>query len=214
MKVVFDGVVFQFGPTDVTLMWSHVLSTMKTYAAPHVALLDRGGAPHFDGIERIAFPSYKLNTNTASDSLLLERVCKECKADVFVSTLYTTPTTVPSVVAFSDASGFEPSPRQEQERELAINFASHYVCASDRIRDDLEARYPGTRLRSAVPLSRPEKSLQSTAERWDALADCIHQQLAQAHSEGSSPARQAFVREWTRLRAIQAAVEPCRISDL
>jgi hypothetical protein len=133
---------------------------------------------------------------------------------MFVSTLHTTPTTIPSIVVLLEASGPAVSPRQEQEREIAINFASHYVCVSDRTRDDLEVRYPGTRPRSAVPLGRAEQSMQSTAERWDALADCLRQQLTLAHSEDSSPARQAFTREWSRLRAIQAAVDPCRLSDL
>jgi hypothetical protein len=218
MNVVVDGVIFQRGETGIGRVWSAALAALNEFPDLHVTLLDRGGAPPLQGIERVQFPSYKWNANTAADSLLLERICQEINADVFSSTFYTTPTTIPSVVMLGDmlanSPEFELSRRQEQERQIAITFASYYVCGSERARTELETSYPGTLARSVVVPRSARQPAQSPSHDSESMASYLYQLFKRAHEEGRSAARQAFVREWARLRTIQAAVDPCRLSDL
>jgi glycosyltransferase involved in cell wall biosynthesis len=49
---------------------------------------------------------------------------------------------------------------------------------------------------------------------WDGMTDCLFQLFKRAHEEHGTAARREFHRDWSRLRAIQAAVDPCRRSDL
>ena len=101
-------------------------------------LLDRGNCPAIDGIERVEFPSYKLTANTAADSLMIEKYCRELGADVFSSTYYTTPMSIPSVLIVYDmipeVLGFNLGGRMWKEKELAISFASYYACISENTR--------------------------------------------------------------------------------
>jgi hypothetical protein len=218
MKLVVDGVIFQRGATGIARMWSEILTELKRYADLGLVLLDRGNGPSFDGIERIEFPSYKWNSNTASDSLLLERICREIGAEIFSSTFHTTPMTIPSVLVLYDATpdvlDFELSPRQNQERQIAINFASYYACVSERARAELGLHYRGAFERSVVAARGAERAAQSSSRDWEGMADCLYQLFRRAHAENASAARQEFVREWERLRTIQAAVDPCRPSEL
>lgn len=216
MKLIVDGVIFQRVATHLAGMWSAVLTQLNEHPDLNLVLLDRGGAPSFDGIERIAFPSYKWNANTAADSLLLERLCREIGAEVFASTFHTTPLTIPSVLVVHDTAALDLdlSPRQEQERQIAIGFSSYYVCVSEQVRADLEQRYPGTLERSVVALRDAGGEVPTLPRDWDGMADCLYRLLKRALEENASSARQAFVREWARLRTIQAAVDPCRLSEL
>src|SRR4051794_40158091 len=102
MKLLVDGVFFQLARTGIARVWSEVLPKLALKADLEITLLDRGGAPRFDGIRVIEFPSYSMASNSAADSFLVETFCKDLGVDVFTSTYYTTPVTIPSVLMVYD----------------------------------------------------------------------------------------------------------------
>jgi glycosyltransferase involved in cell wall biosynthesis len=163
MKVVVDGVFFQLAKSGIARVWSSILPRLAKYADLQIILLNRGNAPSISGIEQIDFPSYKMNSNTAADSLLIDKFCKKLGADVFTSTYYTSPITVPSVLMVYDmipeVLDFDLSQRAWQEKRIAINFASNYACISERTQLDLGRFYPGTLNRSIVTRCGVEREI-------------------------------------------------------
>jgi glycosyltransferase involved in cell wall biosynthesis len=152
MKVVVDGVFFQLVNSGIARVWSSIVPHLAQYPDMHIVVLDRGSTPSFSGIERVPFPSYKMNSNTAADSLLIEKFCRAFGAQVFTSTYYTTPLTIPSTLMVYDMIpeilGLHSKPWQE--KQIAINFAVNYACISRSTKFDLERFYPGTLERAGV----------------------------------------------------------------
>jgi glycosyltransferase involved in cell wall biosynthesis len=148
MKLVVDGVFFQLtrGAFGITRIWSSLLPRLAALRDIEITLLDRGNSPSFDNIKTIEFPSYTILANSAADSFLLDKVCRELGADVFTSTYYTTPVTVPSVLMVYDmipeVLGFDLDRRDWQEKQIAISHASYYACISETTRSDLLRFYP------------------------------------------------------------------------
>ncbi len=145
MKLLVDGVFFQLVRTGIARVWSSILPRFASCPDLEIVLLDRGGCPSIDGIERVEFPSYT-STNTAHDSFLIDRFCRDREADVFMSTYYTTPVTIPSVLIVHDmipeVLGFNLDTQPWKEKQIAISFASYYACVSENTRSDLKRFYP------------------------------------------------------------------------
>lgn len=145
MKVVVDGIIFQIAFAGIARLWRSILPALAGYADVDVAVLDRCVSPSIEGLERIEFPSYTWSY-TAADSFLIDRICRDVGADVFVSTYYTSPVSVPSVLVIYDmipeVLGFDLSPRGWQEKQIAISHASYYACISDNTCSDLLKFYP------------------------------------------------------------------------
>jgi glycosyltransferase involved in cell wall biosynthesis len=145
MKLLVDGAFYEMAQTGIARFWSTIIPHLARQVGLDVVLLDRGDCPPFPGVERIAFPAYT-NSNTAADSLLIDQFCKELGVDVFTSTYYTTPVTVPMVLVVYDMIpellGFDLSARAWQEKQIAISFASYYACISENTRSDLMRFYP------------------------------------------------------------------------
>lgn len=154
MKILIDGVIFRSARSRIAQVWSSVLPHLAQYGDLEIVLLDRGSVPSLAGIEKIAFPSYKIDTCTAADSFLIDKFCKALGADVFISTCYTTPVTVPSVLMVYDmvpeVLGYDLNVRPWQEKQIAINFAMNYACLSQCTKSDLERFYPGISERAIV----------------------------------------------------------------
>ena len=145
MKVLVDGIVFQVARSGIARVWTSVLQLLVKYPRVQITMLDRGGCPHIPGVCRIAFPSYT-GANTPADSLMIERIATDVGADVFASSYYTSPLTIPTVLLIHDMIpelfGFDLSERGWQEKEIAISFARHYVCVSANTKADLLKFYP------------------------------------------------------------------------
>jgi glycosyltransferase involved in cell wall biosynthesis len=161
MRVVIDGVFFQLDNSGITRVWSSVLPRLAKYSDLALVLLDRGSAPAVPAIEKVDFPAYKMNTGTAADSFLIEKFCKVLGAHVFISTYYTTPVTIPSVLMVYDmipeTLGLHSRPCQE--KQIAINFAANYACISQSTKNDLERFYPGTSKRAIVTYCGVDRDL-------------------------------------------------------
>jgi glycosyltransferase involved in cell wall biosynthesis len=171
MKVVIDGVYFQFARSGIARFWSSILPHLSNHSDLEIVLLDRGNAPSGPGITNIAFPSYKMNSGRAADSFLIDRFCKALSADVFISTYYTTPVTIPSVLMVYDmipeVLGVDLGARRWQEKQIAINFAVSYACVSQSTKLDLERFYPGTLERATVTYCGVDRNVFRPKERED-----------------------------------------------
>ena len=158
--VVVDGVFFQhFQTSGVARVWrSYLHEWVKSGFAKRVVFLDRGGAgPRLPGLPTRSLPPWHSDT-AAADSLLLQRVCDEEGAALFVSTYYTTPIGTPSLMLVYDLIperlGLDMSDPVWAEKRLAVEHASSYACISENTRRDLLELEPGSRGKHAdvVPL--------------------------------------------------------------
>jgi glycosyltransferase involved in cell wall biosynthesis len=107
---------------------------------------------------------------TAEDSLLLQRVCDEEGAALFVSTYYTTPIATPSLMLVYDLIperlGLDMSDPSWEEKHLGLEHASSYACISESTRNDLHELVPASRGRRAdvVPLGVEEHFRPASAD--------------------------------------------------
>ncbi len=145
MKLLVDGVSFQLAQSGIARVWSALLPRLARDRDLDMVILDRGNAPYVEGVRRIAFPAYN-GKSTAADSFLIEQIGMDFGADVFISTCYTTPVTIPSVLLIYDMIpelfGFEMSNRIWQEKEVAIAYARRFVCISKKIQTDFLRLHP------------------------------------------------------------------------
>ncbi|MDN5934780.1 MAG: glycosyltransferase family 4 protein [Nitrosospira sp.] len=145
MRLLIDGVFFQLNNTGIARVWRSIVPTVAARNGMEVLLLDRGGTPAIDGVERVPFPSYEMGKYTAADSLLIQQICEYRNIDVFTSTYYSTPVSVPMVLMLYDMIPelFQaPRNRPWTEKDVAINYAQRFVCISQNTRRDLLAIYP------------------------------------------------------------------------
>jgi glycosyltransferase involved in cell wall biosynthesis len=144
--ILIDGVFFQLYSTGIARVWRSVLAEWaKTEFANHIILLDRANTAKVPGIRYRALPAYSYN-NTDADKQMLQQVCDEEGADLFISTYYTTPISTPSVFMAYDmipevlgANFNEPMWR---EKHHAIGHASSYISISESTARDLVKFFP------------------------------------------------------------------------
>ena len=148
--IVVDGVFFQdFSTTGIARVWRSFLHEwLKSGFAERVVFLDRGGScPRFPGLRTRSLPRWEVD-RSAEDSLLLQRVCDEEGAALFVSTYYTAPAGTPGVMLVYDMIperlGLDMSDAVWDEKRQAIEYASGYVCISENTRRDLLGLEPST----------------------------------------------------------------------
>jgi glycosyltransferase involved in cell wall biosynthesis len=158
--IVVDGVFFQhFQDTGIARVWrSYLREWVQSGFANRVVYLDRGGeGPRLSGLPTRSLPPWQGDA-AAADSLLLQRVCDEEGAALFVSTYYTTPIGTPSLMLVYDLIperlGLDMSDPVWAEKRLAVEHASSYACISESTRRDLLELEPGSRDKPAdvVPL--------------------------------------------------------------
>lgn len=201
LKVLVDGAVFSEPGSPHVAMWKDVLSEL---AGRHsLVVLDRGNTPILGGAMRIPFPAY-YGKDTAADSALIQELCALYGAEVFLSTGYTSPLSTPSLLFVGDTlEGVTQvdDDRRTMEKELAIHFARSLVCASDRVRDDLVARYPRLQHSEIGVIEAGRENERST------LAAEIERRLLAMRDAHQRGVYDAFLARWSELRTIQAAVD-------
>jgi glycosyltransferase involved in cell wall biosynthesis len=145
--VAIDGVFFQLYNTGIARVWrSLLLEWVKTEFGKHIVVLDRAGtAPKIEGISYYQIPAYDYN-NTDADRQMLEQVCNELGAELFISTYYTTPIDTPSVFMGYDMIpellGFDLSIPMWQEKQRGIQHASAFLTISEHTAKDLIELHP------------------------------------------------------------------------
>jgi glycosyltransferase involved in cell wall biosynthesis len=145
--IAIDGVFFQLYSTGIARVWKSLLEEWaNTEFGSHIVVLDRvGTAPKVEGISYYQIPAYDYN-NTDADRSMLQQVCNDLGAELFISTYYTTPLETPSVFMGYDmipeVLGFDLNLQMWQEKRRAIEHASAYLTISAHTAKDLVEVYP------------------------------------------------------------------------
>ena len=141
-RVIVDGVFFQLYNTGIARVWRSLLEEwVHQDFAKHIIVLDRAGtAPKIPGITYCPVPAYDYD-NTEGDREMLQQVCDELEADLFISTYYTTPLSTPSVFIAYDMTPevFEANLDEPmwREKHYGIRHASAYITISHNTASDL-----------------------------------------------------------------------------
>ena len=146
-KIAIDGVFFQLYRTGIARVWKSLLEEWaNTEFGNHLVVLDRvGSAPKIEGISYYQIPAYDYN-NTDADRAMLQQVCDELGAELFISTYYTTPLETPSVFMGYDmipeVVGADLNQPMWQEKQRGIAHASAFLTISEHTAKDLLEYYP------------------------------------------------------------------------
>ena len=155
VNIIVDGVFFQLYRTGIARVWQSLLEEWgKTGFGKHIIVLDRAGtSPKIAGIRYLNIPPYDYGTRE-TDREMLQQVCDQENADLFISTYYTTPLSTPSVFMAYDmipevlrANLDEPMWR---EKHHAIRHASGYISISENTARDLTKFFPDIPLESVT----------------------------------------------------------------
>ena len=145
--IVLDAVFFQRYKTGIARVWCSLLEEWAENGfAKHIIVVDRdGSAPEIPGIWYRKVPAYDYD-NTAADREILQQVCDEEGADLFISTYYTTPISTPSVFMAYDMIPEVLSPNSDspmwREKHYGIRHASAYIAISQNTANDLVKIFP------------------------------------------------------------------------
>jgi glycosyltransferase involved in cell wall biosynthesis len=148
-KIIIDGVFFQLFRTGIARVWQSLLEEwIKTDFAQHIILLDRGGtAPNIPGCQYRLIPPYRSDSGEGtSQREILEQICLEEGADLFISTYYTTPISTPSVFMAYDmvpeVMSWDLNRPLWQDKHHAIRSASRLIAISENTANDLVRFFP------------------------------------------------------------------------
>ncbi|WP_373541598.1 glycosyltransferase [Chamaesiphon sp.] len=146
-KIAIDGVFFQLYRTGIARVWKSLLEEwVNTEFSNHLVVLDRvGTAPKIEGISYYQIPAYDYN-NTDADRQMLQQVCDELGAELFISTYYTTPLATPSVFMGYDmipeVVNADLNQPMWREKQRGIAHASAFLTISEHTAKDLVKYYP------------------------------------------------------------------------
>jgi glycosyltransferase involved in cell wall biosynthesis len=146
-KILIDGVFFQLFQTGIARVWKSLLEEWtKTTFSKHIVVIDRGGtAPKIPGIRYRPALLYDVN-DLDSDRAMLQQVCDEENAGLFISTYYTTPVSTPSVFMAYDMIpenlGWDTEHPNWRGKHHAIQYASAYTAISENTARDLARFFP------------------------------------------------------------------------
>ena len=155
LKIIIDGVFFQLYKTGIARVWGSLLEEWAENGfAQHIIVLDRAGtAPKISGIRYFTVPAYDYG-NTEADRQMLQQVCDEENADLFISTYYTTPRSTPSLFMAYDMipelMGWDLKHSMWREKQYAIEHASAYMAISENTARDLAKLFPNISLESVT----------------------------------------------------------------
>jgi glycosyltransferase involved in cell wall biosynthesis len=162
--IIVDGVFFQLYKTGIARVWRSLLEEwVKSGFAQHIIVLDRAGtAPSIAGIRYRQVPAYDYG-NTDADRVMLQQVCDQENAELFISTYYTTPISTPSVFMAYDMipeiMGWDLNHPMWREKQYAIQYAAAYMAISANTARDLAQLFPNIPLESVtVALCGVQKS--------------------------------------------------------
>ncbi len=146
-KIIIDGVFFQLYQTGIARVWKSLLEEWSNNDfAKHIIVLDRAStAPKIPGIRYRQIPQYDYN-DTDTDREMLQQICDEEAADLFISSYYTTPITTPSVFMAHDMipelMGWDLNHPMWREKHYGIQHASAYIAVSENTAQDLIKCFP------------------------------------------------------------------------
>lgn len=166
-KIVIDGVFFQIGRSGIARVWTKLLQHWVTTGfASEVVVLDRNRTcPRVDGVRYRDVPPFGYD-NLDEDRRMVQALCNDEQADLFISTYYTFPVSTPSAMLVYDMIPemlnwdlTQPMWRQKQE---AMQYGQYFSAISENSARDLrkhlnrpdlkvEIAYTGTDFVPATP---------------------------------------------------------------
>ncbi|MEH2264240.1 glycosyltransferase [Nostoc sp.] len=152
-RVLVDGVFFQLYKTGIARVWKSLLEQWaNTKFANHILVLDRANtAPKINGINYRTIHAYDYN-NTEGDRQMIQQICNEEGAELFISSYYTTPITTPSVFMAYDmipeVLGVNLNEPMWREKHKGIKHASAFIAISENTAKDLSKFFPHIPLES------------------------------------------------------------------
>jgi len=147
IKILVDGVFFQLFKTGIARVWKSLLEEwVKDGFAEHIIVLDRAiTAPKIAGVKYRTIQRYNYSM-TSVDRELLQQICDEEQADLFISSYYTTPISTPTVFMGYDmipeVLGWDLSQPSWQEKHFGIRHATTYITISENTARDLVRFFP------------------------------------------------------------------------
>lgn len=145
MRILIDGVFFQLAQSGIARVWKSLIPILNSHPDVSIVFADRGNGPDLAGITSVPFPAYHASY-AADDSILLQKLCDFHKADIFLSTFFTTPLETPSVQLVYDMIperfAFDLRDRFWAEKETALSYARWFICISQTTKSDLLHYYP------------------------------------------------------------------------
>ncbi|MGD2180385.1 glycosyltransferase family 4 protein [Lusitaniella coriacea] len=146
-KIVVDGIFFQYYRTGIARVWRTLLEEwVESGFSKHLLVLSRGGTtPEISGIDYRVIPNHNYQ-NSDADRELLQQICDEEGADLFISSYYTTPISTPSVFMAYDmipeVLGADFTQPMWREKHYGIQHASAYITISENTAYDLVKCFP------------------------------------------------------------------------
>lgn len=149
-KIVIDGVIFQLqqnSPGGISRVWKALLRELAgSELAERIVLLDRGStAPAMPGLARWTIQPYDYRY-FEDDPLYLQDLCEQVNAGLFLSTYYTFPENLHSLLMLHDmvpeVRGEDLSLPEWRAKAKAIERASAYLCVSASTCADFRRLYP------------------------------------------------------------------------
>ncbi len=150
LTIIVDGVFFQLYKTGIARVWKSLMEEwVENGFAKHIIVLDRARTtPAIPGIRYRSVQPYDY-TRTDVDRSIIQQVCDEESADLFISTYYTTPLSTPSVFMAYDmipeVMGWDFNHSMWKEKHHAIQQASAYVAISENTARDIVKFFPHIR---------------------------------------------------------------------
>jgi glycosyltransferase involved in cell wall biosynthesis len=148
-KILIDGVFFQLYNTGIARLWQSLLEEWSQDSfRDNIVVLDRDGTcPKIPGMSYREIPKFD-KQNLEADRVLLQTICDQEEADLFISTYYTTTISTPSVFM-----GYDMIPEvlgQEQDllqpmwqsKHRAIRQAVGHITISQNTANDLQRCFP------------------------------------------------------------------------
>ncbi len=146
-QIVVDGMFFQVAKSGIARVWQSLLEEWVANGfAQHVIVLDRDGtAPRIPGVRYRPVRRFDYH-QTGSDAQMLQQVCDEKQADLFISTYYTAPLSTPSVFMTYDMIpemiGANLNEIGWKEKHYGIFHACRYITISESTARDLLKFFP------------------------------------------------------------------------
>ncbi len=174
MLIVIDGVFFQLYKTGIARVWISLLQEwISNGFSQNILLLDRAGtAPKLSGVRYRLIAPYDYS-QTDADREMLQQICDEEDADLFVSTYYSTPLSTPSVFMAHDMIpellGWDLNQPMWREKHYGIQHASFYIAVSENTARDLITFFPNISQESITVAYNGVKNIFSPASQEEII---------------------------------------------
>jgi len=152
-SIVIDGVIFQLQhgrPFGISRLWQSFLTELgKLPIGSRIVLLDRAGtAPGIPGIRKRNIAAYVVGS-ALDEAVVLDALCAEEQAGLFLSTYYTFTTATPSLLMLYDmiperfdiVGPHAPNP-EWRDKYHAVTHATAFAAISASTACDLASSYP------------------------------------------------------------------------